>query len=73
MKGIKPDLNKVQGNMDITTPTTKTEAQAIISVVQYYRDMWTRRSHILGPLKEAYSGLKCGNILWADALKDFFK
>ena len=49
-EGIRPDINKVQGIMVIGRPTTKTKPQALIGVVQYYMNMWTRRSHILDPL-----------------------
>ena len=56
--GIKPDLNKVQGIMDIGRPATTIKAQALVCMVQYYRYMWTRRSHILASLAEAASGPK---------------
>ena len=54
--------------MDIGKPATKKEAQAFIGMVQYYRDMFPRRSHILDPITEADSGPKGGKILWKDAL-----
>ena len=45
--GIKHDLKKVQGIMDLDRPTTTTEARALIVMVQYYSDMWPRLSQIL--------------------------
>ena len=62
-EGIKPGPNKVQGIMDLWRPTTTTEVQALISMVHYYRDMWTRRSHILVPLTEEFSDPKSRKIL----------
>ena len=55
---IKPDTKKVQVIMDISRPSTTTEAIVIIGMVYYYRDMWHRRSHVLDPLTEATSGPK---------------
>ena len=52
-EGIKPDYNKIQGIMDLGQLTTTTEMQIRIGMVHYYRDMWTRRSHVLAPLEEA--------------------
>ena len=57
-EGIKPDPKKLQGIVDLGWPATTTEAQALLGMVQYYRDMWTRRSHILAPLVEAAIGHK---------------
>ena len=51
IKGIKPDPKKVQGIMHIGQTATTNEARELIGMVQYYRDMCTRRSHILAPLK----------------------
>ena len=59
-EGIKPDPKKFQGIIDLGLPTTSTEAQAIIGMVQYYRDMWTRRYHMLDPLTKAGSDPKGG-------------
>ena len=42
-------------------------------MVQYYRDMWNRRSHVLDPITEAASGPKGRKIFWNDALENYFK
>ena len=72
-EGIKPEPKKLQGIMELRRPSTKTEARALIGMVQYYRDMWPRRSHVLAPLTEAASGPKGRKILWNDALESSFK
>ena len=50
-EGIKNDPKKVLGIMDLFWPTTTIEARALIDLVQYYRDMWPIRSHVLYPPK----------------------
>ena len=67
-KIIKPYTKKVQGIMDLVRPSTRTEAQALIGMVQYYRYIWTRWSHVLAYVIEACSGPKGTKILWNDAL-----
>ena len=44
--------------MDIGRYTTTTEARGIIIMVQYYRDIWPRQSHMLAAVTEASKGLK---------------
>ena len=72
-EGIKPDPKKVQGIMDIGRPSKTTEERALIRMVQYYRNMWPRRSNVLAPLTEAASGPKGRKILWNYALESSFK
>ena len=64
---IKPESKKVQGIMDTRRPSITTEARALIGMVQYYRYIWYRQSHVLPPLTEAASGPKgrkyCGMML----------
>ena len=50
--------------MDIRVPTIKAEARGIIGMVQYYRDMWPRRSHVLAPLTEDASRPMVREIIW---------
>ena len=64
---------KLKGIMDLGRPATTTEAQALIGMVHYYKDMWPRRSHTLAPLIEAARGPKGRKILWNDALESSFK
>ena len=59
--------------MDLRRPSTTTEARVLIEMLDYYKDMWPRRSHILAPLKEAASSPKGRNILWNYALEISFK
>ena len=59
--------------MNLRRPTTTTAAQPLIGMVQYYKNMWPRRSHLLDPLTEAESGSKGRKIIWNNVLEDPFK
>jgi len=73
-EGIKPDPKKIQGIMDIERPTTTTEIRRLLGIVQYYRDLWPRRSHILTPLTEAAAGgKKHSKIKWTPELETAFQ
>jgi hypothetical protein len=49
-KGIKPTLSKVKAIGAIEAPQTKKQLRRFIGMVNYYRDMWGKRSEILAPL-----------------------
>ena len=49
-EGVKPMPNKVEAMLNIKTPTKRKELRSFIGVVNYYRDMWQQRSHLLTPL-----------------------
>jgi len=48
--GIQPLPNKVEAIQRIAEPKTRKELRSFIGIVNYYRDMWHQRSHILAPL-----------------------
>ncbi len=53
--GIQPMKDKVQAIMNLDEPKTRKELRSFIGIVNYYRDMWIRRSHVLAPLAKLTS------------------
>ncbi len=49
-RGIQPLKQKVEAICKIAAPKNKKELRGFIGLVNYYRDMWIRRSHLLAPL-----------------------
>ena len=58
--GIKPLPAKVQAILKIDTPKNCRELRSFIGIVNYYRDMWIKRSHVLAPL----AGLTSSKATW---------
>ena len=48
--GIKPLPDKVKAILALDAPRNRRELRSFIGIVNYYRDMWIRRSHVLAPL-----------------------
>jgi hypothetical protein len=46
-QGIEPIRNKVEAILNIKAPKTRKELSQFIGIVNYYRDMWFRRSELL--------------------------
>ena len=55
--GVKPTTKKVNAIANLAQTKTKKELRAFIGMVNYYRDMWVRRSHVLAPLAALTSSL----------------
>ena len=58
--GIKPMPKKVEAIHAIAPPATRKELRRFIGIVNYYRDMWKRRSDLLAPL----SALCSSTVKW---------
>jgi hypothetical protein len=48
--GIKPQSNKVLAILAFKPPTGVKQLRHFLGMVQYYRDLWARRSNMLAPL-----------------------
>jgi RNase H-like domain found in reverse transcriptase/Reverse transcriptase (RNA-dependent DNA polymerase) len=48
--GIKPLPDKVKAILAIDTPRNRRELRSFIGIINYYQDMWVKRSHVLAPL-----------------------
>ena len=57
-EGIKPQKNKVQAILALKAPTNVKELRRFLGMVQYYKDMWAKRSKMLAPLTDLVG--ECG-------------
>lgn len=68
--GIRPQSSKVQAILNLDTPKTKKQLRRFIGMVNFYRDMWIRRSHLLAPLAKLTS--KSGKWSWTSEHQECF-
>jgi hypothetical protein len=54
-KGIQPVQSKVDAILKIKAPNTRKELRHFIGIVNYYPNMWFRRSELLSPLSSLTS------------------
>ena len=58
--GIRPQTKKVEAISRVMSPTNKRQLRRFLGMVNYYRDMWRGRSHVLAPL----TGLVSNKAKW---------
>jgi hypothetical protein len=57
-EGIKLQPKKVQAILALNPPNNVQELRHFLGMVQYYRDLWARRSEMLAPLTDLVG--ECG-------------
>jgi transposase InsO family protein len=60
--GIQPQPKKVEAILRLSPPTNKRQLRHFLGMINYYRDMWKRRSHYSAPLTGMVS--KTAKFVW---------
>ena len=68
--GIQPQPKKVEAIQRLKPPKNKKELRHFLGMVNYYRDMWKRRSHMLAPLSGLVS--KTAKWIWGETQQKAF-
>ena len=69
-EGVQPLPDKVDAMLNMEEPKTKKQLRAFVGLVNYYRDMWRRRSHVLAPLTALCSATQ--KWVWGEEQKRAF-
>ena len=54
-EGVRPSMKKVEAIRNLAPPKTKKQLRSFIGMVNYYRDLWPKRSELLAPLSSLTS------------------
>jgi transposase InsO family protein len=68
--GIQPQPKKVEAILRLSPPTTKRQLRHFLGMINYYRDMWKRRSHYSAPLTGMVS--KTAKFVWGKEQQQAF-
>jgi hypothetical protein len=75
--GLKPWKKKIEAVLQMQPPTNLKQLRGNIGMVNYYRNMWPHRSHILSPLTAKtgapQKGVKNPPFKWTPGLHKAFE
>jgi hypothetical protein len=71
-QGLKPWKKKKDAILHMDCPHNATELCMFIGCINYYRDMWLSRAHVLKPLTDQSSLKKKTSIKWTDEMQQAF-
>jgi len=71
--GIKPIAKKMVSILRIQPPNTVRQLWRLLGMVNYYRDMWKRRSHILAPLSALTKQSPKKKLIWGPEQQKAFE
>ena len=71
--GIKPQPKKVEAIYRLKAPTTVRQLRRFLGMINFYRDMWKRRSHVLAPLTALVGSGKKKSFKWGKEQEQAFK
>ena len=70
--GVRPLVKKVTAIENIASPKTQKQVRRFVGLINYYRDMWPRRAHILAPLTKLTwggSGAVLHTVAWGSVAR----
>ena len=71
-RGLKPWRKKIDAILHMDRPRSPKELRRFIGCVNYYRDMWPSRAHVLKPLTDK-AGMKKGEkLIWTPEMRTAF-
>ena len=70
--GLKPWRKKIDAILQLRRQKTLKQMSAFIGAVNYYKDMWPKRAHLLKPLMDQ-SGKKPKDFKWTEAMNTAFE
>ncbi len=70
-RGIQPIPKKIHSIVNLKPPKTTRDVRRFVGMVNYYRDMWVRRSEVLAPLSALCS--KTTKFSWTEECQKAFE